>query len=258
VLCRRPRRSRTAGQASNVLIHADTLAGKLVRVPLRLIPQESVVPILGSPARGLKWIAGSGPHSNWLGFNERTKRRTFAQHVRAGGVVYDVGANVGSYSLLASILAGPGGHVVAFEPVARNLDYLRRHVELNRLSNVEIVAAAVSDVSGTIRFHVASDPVLGRIDPLGASSVASCTLDDYADTSTSPPPTCIKIDVEGGEAAVLRGARIILSTHRPVVFVATHGDQVDRECRATLQGLGYVIAALPGHDDELLALPAAD
>jgi hypothetical protein len=61
--------------------------------------------------------------------------------------------------------------------------------------------------------------------------------------------------VEGAEAAVLRGAEKTLREHRPVVFVATHGADVDREVRAHLSRLRYAVAAVRGHADELVGEP---
>lgn len=170
--------------------------------------------------------------------------------------MYDVGANVGSYTILASVLVGPTGAVMAFEPLAENVDYLMRHVQINRLENVEIIPAAVADSSGMTRFSPASDRVLGHIDPTGHLQVPCITLDDMVLGKGHRPPDCIKIDVEGGEVAVLRGAAQLLQSHRPIVFVATHGSSLDAECRAILLAAGYAVNQIDDHSDELLAVPA--
>ncbi|HWZ58637.1 MAG TPA: FkbM family methyltransferase, partial [Gemmatimonadaceae bacterium] len=122
-------------------------------MPLRVVPRERPVPILGGPLRGWRWIPAAASHGCWLGTFERAEQDVFARTVRPGDVVYDLGANVGFYTLLAARLAGPTGRVVAFEPVPRNLGYLRRHIALNQCENVTVVAAAVSDRSGTARFR---------------------------------------------------------------------------------------------------------
>jgi FkbM family methyltransferase len=65
--------------------------------------------------------------------------------------VFDMGANVGCYTILASRLVGATGRVAAFEPLVRNLSYLHRHKELNRAENVQIVPFAVSNRSGVAK-----------------------------------------------------------------------------------------------------------
>jgi hypothetical protein len=112
--------------------------GWLIRVPLRLVPDTAVVPILSDPLRGMRWIAGSAPHGGWVGTLEREKLRSFVTRLRSGMTVWDIGANVGLYTLLSARVAGPTGRVYAFEPIPRNLRFLRRQIALNGLTNVEV------------------------------------------------------------------------------------------------------------------------
>src|SRR5262245_8579614 len=135
-------------------ISIDTPVGKLLRLPLRLIPGRAVLPILQGPLRGKKWIAGASDNGCWLGSYEYQKQRLFAKSVSPGDVVFDVGAHVGFYTLLASVLVGKRGRVIAFEPVPANLEYLRHHIRLNRIDNVEIIEAAVSDTDGVSAFKI--------------------------------------------------------------------------------------------------------
>src|SRR5947209_9435920 len=101
----------------------ESRLSKIARFSLGLLPQGMVVPILYGGLRGRRWIVGSAIHRCWLGFYECEKQRLISRVVRAGGVFWDVGANVGFYSLLASRLVA-SGKVFAFEPVQRNLVYL--------------------------------------------------------------------------------------------------------------------------------------
>jgi FkbM family methyltransferase len=204
----------------------------------------------------MKWISGSGPHSNWLGINEISKRKQFASMVRPGQTVYDLGANVGSYTLLAAKLVGPAGRVVAIEPLPANLAYLRRHVEINLLANVRIVSAAVTDRVGTLRFRATPDRVTSHIADDG-DVVVDCTTVDALVTDGMAPPDCLKIDVEGAEAAVLRGATRTLAGIRPIIFLATHGEQAREESHALLDAAGYDIAPIPDLDSEFIAQPRA-
>jgi FkbM family methyltransferase len=214
-----------------------------------------VVPILATPARGKRWIAGSGPHSCWLGWNELSKRRHLARELAPGDVIYDVGANVGSYTILASVLVGPAGRVVAFEPVADNVAYLRSHITLNGLHNVDVVESAVGAETGSMRFSRHQDRLQGHLDPDGGEVVPVVALDDYGASGKVRPPDCIKIDVEGGELAVLRGAFELLRGVRPVVFLATHGDRVREDSLNLLREAGYEVASLGKGGDEWLGRP---
>jgi len=118
--------------------------------------------------RGRKWIAGAGSHACWAGTYEVARLRAFAAATTQGAVVYDVGANVGIYSLLASSRVGPRGMVYAFEPLERNLTYLRRHLILNDVQNCLILETAVCNMEGTRRFSAASwDFSMGRLSPEG-------------------------------------------------------------------------------------------
>src|SRR5687768_7123297 len=116
-------------------LSSRTLVGKLLRLPLRLIPGSAVVPVLKGPLRGARWVVGSMPHGAWLGTIELHMLRDLAGRLRAGMTVYDLGANVGLYTLAAARAVGAEGRVYAFEPLPRNVSYLKRHLALNKLTN---------------------------------------------------------------------------------------------------------------------------
>ncbi|HEX8830645.1 MAG TPA: FkbM family methyltransferase [Longimicrobium sp.] len=233
-------------------ISNQSVVGRLLRLPLRMIPRDAHLPILQGPSRGLWWTVGSSNHGCWLGSYETRKRRAFEAHLAPGGVVYDVGANVGFYTLVAATKVGPGGRVVAFEPLPENLRYLRGHVRMNGLEQVTVFDAALTDVDGVVRFQPGESRAMGRIADEGLP-VRAMRLDGLVTSDTIPPPDVVKIDVEGAEAAVLRGAREVLSTHAPTVFLATHGNAVHGECVKILREHGYEVRPLAGAHDELLA-----
>ena len=119
-------------------INYQSFLGKLLRLPLRLIPKTMILPILQGRLRGKKWIVGAGEHGYWLGSYELNKRQAFEREVKPGAVVFDIGANVGFFSLLAAVLAGRKGKVYAFEPLPRNVSFLRKHAALNQLDTIEV------------------------------------------------------------------------------------------------------------------------
>jgi FkbM family methyltransferase len=133
-------------------ISDSTLLGKFIRLPFKLLPAGAVVRVLRGPARGKRWVADSSTRGFWLGYWELDNQRFFAAHLKPGDVVYDIGAHVGLYTLISSSRVQPGGHIYAFEPLPRNLGYLRRHIDLNHVSNCTVVDVGVSDSTGPKRF----------------------------------------------------------------------------------------------------------
>lgn len=220
--------------------------GRVLRFPLRMIPADTEMPILRGPMRGKRWIVGSSNHGCWLGNYENSKLNVFSEKIRRGDVVYDLGANVGFYSLLASILVGPGGQVFSFEPAPRNLALLRRHLELNRVSNCTVFEAAVSASNGTAKFDFSSDHHMGHLagDSENTVSVRTVNLDSMVASGKIKPPNLIKCDIEGAELDALTGASATLSKCSPVIFLATHGPQVHRDCCALLKSFSYDLTPL--------------
>ncbi len=229
-------------------ISNTSFIGRLLRIPLRLIPRQTVVPILQGPLRGKKWIVGSGNHGYWLGSYELGKRALFVKAVTPGEVVYDLGANVGYYTLLAAVLLGPQGKVFAFEPLPRNLEYLRRHLSLNRIENAVVIEAAVADRSGTVRFEEDASTSKGRIGEQGGLEVRAIALDDWIDEGKLPPPALLKIDIEGAELQALQGARKALAKTHPAIFLSTHSGKVHKDCVAFLEALGYRVFPIDGRE----------
>lgn len=216
-----------------------------------------VVRILQGPLRGRKWIAGSSNHGCWLGTYELATQTAFRRAIKRGDVIYDVGANVGFYTLLASICTGPGGRVYSYEPLQRNIAELRKHVTINRLTNCEIIEAAISDRDGTARFDASRPRSMGQIAERGNETVPVVRIDSLVFERVVLPPNVLKIDVEGEELKVLQGAVETLSRHRPIIFLATHGPEARHGCICFLRESNYEIRSTNSlavdRSDELMA-----
>ncbi len=220
---------------------SDKRFGRWLRLPLRLVPRRAVVPILTGPLRGMSWVVGAGPHGYWLGTYERDKQQWLQRVLRPGDCFFDIGANVGYYSLLASRLVGHAGRVIAFEPLPRNLTFLKRHLRMNGVRNTKLWEVAVSDVDGTMNFAEGANPSIGKLAENGSLQVRTVALDSLWREGLLPTPRVIKIDVEGAEAAVLRGAAQLLSDARPVIQLAGHGWAQQHECEVILARHNYRI-----------------
>lgn len=233
-------------------------------MPLALIPKSAIVPVLSGVNRGLRWIVGSSVHGCWVGHYESEKQELVARLVKPGTIVFDVGANAGFYTLAFSRLVGDGGQVVAFEPLAANVRNLRRHIALNRIRNVIVVQAAVSGEHGLAGFAEAPSNSMGHMAPLNAYVVPTVSLDGVRSSLRLGVPALIKIDVEGAECDVLRGAKGTLAEGQSTILLATHGVEQERGCVALLADAGYGLNYLDGSpaigerllSDELVAVPA--
>ena len=254
------RLTRSMGLSRRAPTAVRSRLARLIRLPLRLIPSSAVVPILSGPGRGMRWIVGSAPHGAWLGLLERDKLTPFVARLQRGMTVWDIGANVGLYTLPSARAVGPSGQVVAFEPMPRNLGFLRRHLTLNGLEGAVVCDAAVSDATGTLKMAEGDSPSEFHADAGGSVEVRAVTLDDWLSESGAPPPDVVKIDVEGSDDAVLRGGARSFAKYRPSIYLALHGERQRRACRDLLVSWGYEVTSLepglvPDLSSEWLAEP---
>lgn len=234
-------------------------------------------PVVRGPLRGSWYVLGAtageaGGVSVHLGTQEVEQSKSLTNLLRAGQIFFDVGANVGFYSLLGARLVGDSGRVIAFEPMPRNLAFLHRHVRLNRAENVTILPLACADVLATELFLAGENCALGRLAPdhrvAGSSAaragdllVATISLDAAAE-KLGLMPDVIKIDVEGAELRVLQGAAHILQHARPSLLLSVHSDELREACLAHLGGLDYRAVPLnfpaPEEATEFLMWPHED
>ena len=239
-------------------ISSQTVLGRLLRLPLRMIPGNMVLPILQGALRGKKWVSGSGHHGCWLGSYEYDKQRLFARSVSPGEVVFDIGAHAGFYTLLASTLVGRAGRVISFEPLPYNLVHLQKHLSINGIGNVQVIPAAVSDSDGQARFEIGDGTTTGKLSTAGELAVRTVSLDTLVSAGEIPIPSVIKMDIEGGEYKALLGAGRILEQHHPMIFLATHGRDIHNSCCKYLSSIGYKLRTITGESvadaDELLVV----
>lgn len=158
--------------------------------------------------------------------DQRTEIHELRSSIQPGDIAVDVGAHKGSYLYWLS-QAASRGKVFAFEPQPTLAEYLRTQCAAARLTNVVVEAAGVSDHSGHLTLHVPSETVSQGASFEGAIlaqaecrsySVPVVTLDDYFQSRTQRI-AAIKIDVEGHEFAVLRGAQKILTQDAPCLIL---------------------------------------
>ncbi len=150
----------------------------------------------------------------------------YRQHIEEGTTVLDVGANLGIHTAVLSRCIGEQGQVIAYEPVGRIFDRLQRTIQLNNLTNVSCRNIGIGDIPGTIGFNdKEGDFNIGkaRIQTDAETSIPLTTIDKEA-AGFSERVSLIKVDVEGFERQVLKGAEYTLQQHRPVVVCEFNPD----------------------------------
>jgi len=203
--------------------------------------------------------------------------------IRSASTVIDVGANIGIWTIGAAKRTGASGKVHAFEPFAVNFERLLSNIELNRVSNVVTQQMALSDRAGKLEFFPSPNmnSGVGLLAPkswnVRTVQVEAITLDDYC-AQHHITPDVLKIDVEGAELLVLKGASRLLASPSPpaIVFemnrdMAANFDSSPERISDFLAGFRYSVfahcngkwrpidlAQFSGHEDLLARHISAD
>lgn len=163
-------------------------------------------------------------------FREETdpEMRYLMNSLKPGNVIIDIGAALGQYTLCTAKLVGDSGKVFSFEPTSHSFKTLLHNLELNNVHNVHAFHLALTDQEGTVRLHHNSDPSrnsIGAIEdtPMTYEEVTTCTLDKILIEHAIDRIDFIKLDVEGAEELVLRGAEQHLERWRPQVLFEMNG-----------------------------------
>jgi FkbM family methyltransferase len=140
-----------------------------------------------------------------------------------GKVFVDAGANIGIYSVVASKLVGKTGRVLAFEPSVQSFPVLKKNIALNRLRNVRTFSVALAKNTGMAWLHRGPNPSLNSLgkDPSwkeDMEAISTETLDRAVQCAGIPRVDVIKMDVQGAEELVIRGACKTITLDRPVII----------------------------------------
>jgi FkbM family methyltransferase len=176
-------------------------------------------------AAGLKFNAGAYNLDTALGTYEMPVQETLAQYLKPGDIFYDIGANVGFFTIVAAKLVGSSGKVYAFEPEAANIATLRHNIQINRFTHVSAIAKAVSRTTGQGELLLAAycgGHTLAKVGSRAAArdvvNIDVISIDDAIGQNEIAPPTFVKIDVEGAEIDVLYGMTQTIQKYQPIVL----------------------------------------
>jgi FkbM family methyltransferase len=213
--------------------------------------------INAGPAKGLLYpISLPLDKAIWTGAYEQKLAKLVSDAVKVGDVCYDVGAYRGFFS---GVFALAGARtVVAFEPFLENCVQLKRLSAANPGLPLHIEPIAVGGNDGEADFRVMSDSSMGKLssstfqpsaESWQAARVRVQTLDSLMKLDKYPAPDIVKLDVEGAEVDVIRGARELLQVHHPSLFIEAHSDALAKQCTGLLTELGYVVNVLESPDE---------
>jgi len=214
----------------------------LAKIPYALVPVRMK---MSSSDEVLFWWSYLVPHfDGTLGFfdycgHDLGDLRFLWRNLKPGAVFLDIGAHHGVYSVVAAKKLGADGVVAAFEPSVREYRRLRMHLRLNRLGSVRAEPLALGSAACTQKFFQITngDNTRGGFRPPASEdrvseiSVETVRLDDYVSQFPLARVDFVKLDVEGGEREVLRGASSVLTKFRPILIC----EVLD----ATTQAWGY-------------------
>jgi len=159
-------------------------------------------------------------------YDERREADLITRVLAPGEIFWDVGANLGYFTLLAAASLKNTGQVVAFEPAQTAFSQLTANIALNPFTNIVTYPVAVTDREGEALLYSTPELADGRAnlfqpgtDQTGRQPVPTVTLDGWRRREHQAPPDFIKLDVEGAEAAALRGVQETLAVSEPLLLV---------------------------------------
>jgi FkbM family methyltransferase len=193
-----------------------------------------------------------------LFYKEPGTIRLVREELREGDVFYDIGANMGIYSVPAAVAVGKRGRVYAFEPHVANAESLLRNVSLNGLQDrVQVMSCALNDSPGFFDFkyeqlapgtsmsQLGSDrDAFGReLRPEASELKFATTVDELVAGGAVEPADVVKIDVDGNELRILRGMRRLLEEpNRPRAVQVEVNVEGGRELVGYMEECGFECA----------------
>lgn len=164
------------------------------------------------------------------GTHEAPVQEALRRHLPPGGVLIDVGSNIGGMALIAAAIVGPHGQVVALDPQVECVEAARTNAERNGYAHMTVVHAAAGAICGEAEIIVVADSLWTRAASVGEHELEVrrdraplITIDELVTSGQAKLPDVVKIDVEGAELDVIAGMERLLRDVRPVVICEMHG-----------------------------------
>lgn len=161
--------------------------------------------------------------------------------IRAGDLVVDIGANIGTHTVCFSELVGAAGQVIAFEPQRLVYQCLCANLALNNIANVWALELGVADRNTTMflpSVDYSKESNFGGIS-LSNESVGDAVSVTFLDQYNLPSCALIKVDVEGMEIPCLKGAENTIKQHGPILYVENNKADSSDELISYIESLNY-------------------
>lgn len=223
---------------------------------------------MGGPLKGYLWST-AGSYEYILGnYEDPETVRVFLSWLKPDSVFYDFGGNVGFYALTANRIIS-SGKIYSFEPFPSAQQVFQQHVKINSRfvshNNIRLLPYAVSDSEKQVQFsnnsmqhegntYINGSPVYSNTEDF---ITVPCYSVDGLIKLNYDRPDIIKIDVEGAEFDVLKGAVNTLQQYKPNILLATHDCHlpgVQKDCVIFLEQLGYRVKHTGSHNKQLAGL----
>jgi FkbM family methyltransferase len=207
--------------------------------PVISIHNHSRMKLTPGPRRGI--------HGMIYAFRDRMEASvptSIRKYVKPGDIVFDLGSNIGLWSLLLAEVVGSEGRVESFEPVPNTIKSLERNIELSGHKNIHVNKIALGSTAGDTTMFLPRDPGRSALAPESEQdakvTVRLRRLDDFWTEAGCPPVKFVKMDVEGAEPQVLRGAHQFITTCRPV-FITEVNDSKLRGLKETKNAIHEIL-----------------
>jgi FkbM family methyltransferase len=231
---------------------------------LRTLPftQKIHLKILSGDLKGYKFIAVS-TNDYLLGTYESNTLNSIKKDINSDSVIYDIGANFGYYSMIFAQQTKQ--NVIAFEPIPDNIKIFKNHLDINEVKNVTVLPFAIADCDKEVEFsnefnnqgntYVEDSPLYQKI--TNKIKINCRSVDSIVSEKLAPPPTFMKIDVEGAEYDALLGSVETIKKYKPTILLATHELHVPGikdKCLNFLNTLGYTTCEMKNEGFDIKGL----
>ena len=223
------------------------------------LPPSGVLKLKGSSGKVLKIATNQTNYLTYLvfwngGYRKFEYTDIFIRLIRKVNTFYDVGANIGYYSLIGA-MENNRLEITGFEPAAGPLDYFRKNVTINGFRNIKVEGLALSDKDGEIEFYEIRNKKytylrhnLGGEGNTGSKTtgrnfvlnrVRTSTLDNYVKTHGVVNLDLIKMDTEGTEHLILEKSESVLRNMKPVIICETLFNTIEPQLERIMKSYGY-------------------
>jgi FkbM family methyltransferase len=234
----------------------------------RYILGKQFLPIMKGHLKGYLWTTKRNYEYILGTYEDPQTLERLISWCKKDTVLYDIGANVGYHAFIANLFI-TDGRVYSFEPMPVNISLFNEHLTLNKKRmldhNISLLTFAISDKEKEVQFsnnevatdgntYITSSQVYKQA---GKMLRVQCFSIDNLLEKAYEPPTILKIDVEGAELDVLKGAVNTLATYKPNILLATHNCHlpgIKEECVSFLKNLGYVLEHTGNHNKQMQGL----